>query len=84
MEQWSLGCIFDTKDSLDQLFLSPFQKQNIKKEHNINAHLSKNFAYIVLKVPFWQFVLNQFQDPPHIWGSAHFCKLKNSQNSGEL
>ena len=27
----------DPKDTLDQLILSPFQKQNIKNEHNVNA-----------------------------------------------
>ena len=29
-------------------------------------------------------MLNQSRDPPHISGSAHLCKLKNSQKSGEL
>ena len=28
--------------------------------------------------------LNKSRDPPHIRGSAHLFKLKNSQNSGEL
>ena len=27
-------------------------------------------------------MLNQSRDPPYIRGSAHLCKLKNSQNSG--
>ena len=29
-------------------------------------------------------MLNQSRDPPHVRGSAHLCKLKNSQSSGEL
>ena len=29
-------------------------------------------------------MLNQSCDPLHIRGSVHFCKLKNSRNSGEL
>ena len=29
-------------------------------------------------------MLNQSCDPPHIQGIAHLCKLKRSQNSGQL
>ena len=35
----SLGKVpgFDPNDTLDQLILSPFTKQNIKSKHNVNA-----------------------------------------------
>ena len=50
--------VFNPKDTLDRLISIPFQKQIIKKEHNINAHSSQNFAYLVFRVPFWQFCVN--------------------------